>query len=235
MLLNINNIDGFYGPAQVLHRLNLIVETGEVVCLLGRNGVGKSTTLKSIAGIIKVRSGSIQFKGKELLSLPPYRIARLGIGYVPEERRVFSNLTVHENLLVGVKEPASGKEGYWTIDRFYDMYPEIKKLFGTLGGHLSGGEQQLLTIGRTLLGNPDLVMIDEPTEGLAPLLKDRIFAMLNAIKASGTSILLVDNSINHVMNLANRVYVISKGEIVFEGSTDQFLREDEVRRQYLEV
>jgi len=234
-MLNVSEIDSFYGWAHVLHRLNLTVKPKEVVGLLGRNGVGKSTTLKSIAGTVTVRSGSIKFNGRELLGLPAHRISKMGVGYVPEERRIFSTLTVEENLLVGVKQPAEGQKSYWTIDRFYEMYPEVKKLALQMGGHLSGGEQQILTIGRTLMGNPNLIMIDEPTEGLAPLIKERIFAMLEEVKQSGASILLVDNSIRHVMKLADRLYVISKGEIVFEGTPEEFQGNDAVRRDYLEV
>jgi branched-chain amino acid transport system ATP-binding protein len=234
-MLEVKGIDSFYGRAQVLHRLSLTIQPKEVVGLLGRNGVGKSTTLKSIAGTVTVRSGSIQFEGRELLGLPAYSISRMGVGYVPEERRIFSTLSVEENLLVGVKPAAKGRKSHWTVERFYEMYPEIKKLALQMGGHLSGGEQQILTIGRTLMGNPTLIMVDEPTEGLAPLLKERIFDMLEEIKQSGASILLVDNSIPYLMKLADRLYVISKGEIVFEGTPEEFQDNEAIRRDYLEV
>lgn len=218
-----------------MHGIGLEVNQGELVCIFGRNGVGKSTTLKSIAGLVAVESGSIIFKGNELLGLPPYRITRLGMGYVPEERRIFSNLTVEENLLVGIRPCEKTREDPWTIDRFYQLFPEIKERSHQKGVHLSGGEQQILTIGRTLMGNPDLIMVDEPTEGLAPLLVGRIFQLLKDIKESGVSILLVDNLIFEAVNLATRVYVVCKGEIVFQGSTDKFKENEEIINKYLEV
>jgi branched-chain amino acid transport system ATP-binding protein len=235
MLLQIKDINSYYGNAHVLHGISLEVDEGEVTCLLGRNGVGKSTILKSIAGVVDVKSGSIDYKGRELVGLAPYRITRLGLGYVPEERRIFSSLTVEENLIVGLKSQNKNGKDFWTIDKFYDLYPEIKKLSQQKGGHLSGGEQQILTIGRTLMGNPDLIMVDEPTEGLAPLLIERIFQMLEEIKKSGTSILLVENSITGAVNLASKIYVISKGEVVFQGSSDEFIENKDIRKTYIEV
>ena len=235
MLLEVKNINGYYGRAHVLHGISLEVAQGELVCVFGRNGVGKSTTLKSIAGLVAVKSGHIIFKGSELLGLPPYRITRLGMGYVPEERRIFTNLTVDENLRAGIKLYEKARENSWTKDRFYQLFPEIKERSHHRGAHLSGGEQQILTIGRTLMGNPDLIMVDEPTEGLAPLLVERIFQLLKEIKESGVSILLVDNLIYETVNLATRVYVISKGEIVFQGSPDKFMENEDVINKYLEV
>jgi len=235
MLLKVKDINSYYGNAHVLHGVSLEVDKGEVTCLLGRNGVGKSTIMKSIAGVVDIKSGSIVYKDKEIVGSPPFRITRLGIGYVPEERRIFSSLTVEENLIVGLKSQNKNGKDFWTIDKFYDMYPEIKKLSQQKGGHLSGGEQQILTIGRTLMGNPDLIMVDEPTEGLAPLLLERIFQMLEEIKKSGTSILLVDNSITEAVKLATKVYVISKGEVVFQGSSDEFTENKDIRQRYIEV
>jgi len=235
MLLEVKDINSYYGTAHILHGVSLEIRQGEIVCLFGRNGVGKSTILKSIAGLVAVKSGSIIFKSKELMGLPPYRITRLGMGYVPEERRIFPTLTVEENLLVGVKSRLKTLRPLWTIDHFYQLFPEIKERSHQKGGHLSGGEQQILTIGRTLMGNPDLVMVDEPTEGLAPLLVERIFQLLREINGSGVSVLLVDNLISEAVNLAKRVYVISKGEVVFQGSSDKFIEGGEIISRYLEV
>lgn len=235
MLLEVKNIHSYYESAHVLHGVSLEIDQGEVVCLLGRNGAGKSTIFKSIAGTVTVKAGLILFKGNELVGLPPYRISRLGVGYVPEERRIFNDLTLEENLLVGIKSHSKEKRPYWTLERFYGLYPEIEKLSHQRAGHLSGGEQQVLTIGRTLMGNPALIMVDEPTEGLAPLLVERIFLMLKEIKDSGASILLVDNSISEAIDLASRIYVISKGEVVFEGTSEEFAADEEVKSKYIEV
>lgn len=234
MLLEVKDIQSYYGKAHVLHGVNLGVNEGEVVSLLGRNGVGKSTVLKSIAGLVVPKAGSIFFQRKEITRLPPYRITKMGMGYVPEERRIFAPLTVVENLLVGIKPPRPGKES-WTIDRVFQLFPEIKERSSQKGRHLSGGEQQILTIARTLMGNPELIMIDEPSEGLAPLLVERVFQILREIQRSGTAILLVDNALSEVLSLSKRVYVISKGEVVFHGFSPELITNEDVKSKYITV
>jgi len=235
MLLEVKNIHSYYRRAHILHGISMEVDQGEIVCLLGRNGVGKTTTLKSIAGLVPPKSGSILFKRQEMAGQPPYRITRLGMGYVPEERRIFAPLTVQENLLVGIKVPQREEKDPWTIDRIYQLYPEIRERANQKGGTLSGGEQQILTIARTLMGNPDLILVDEPSEGLAPLLVERVFQMLREIQKSGTSILLVDNAFSEVLGLAKRVYVISKGEVVFQGSAENLMATEDVKNKYITV
>lgn len=213
------------------------VGEGEVVGLLGRNGVGKSTTLKSISGVVLPQSGSIRFKGKNILGMRPHQITRLGIGYVPEERRIFPNLTVRQNLLLGIK-PGQKKQvgpGGWNIDRAYDLFPQLKARDKHKGGNLSGGEQQMLTIVRTLMGNPELLLLDEPTEGLAPMLVEAVAKVIREIHQAGVSILLVEQNFEVVLGLASRVYVMSKGKVVFAGTSRDLGNNHEVRERYLEV
>jgi branched-chain amino acid transport system ATP-binding protein len=213
------------------------VNKGEVVGLLGRNGVGKSTTLKSISGVVIPRTGSILFNGKEVVGMKPHQVTRLGVGYVPEERRIFSILTVHQNLLLGQKRTKSQdqvKED-WTIERAYALFPQLKARQTSKGGHLSGGEQQMLTIVRTLMGNPELLLLDEPTEGLAPMLVDTVSDVIREIHEAGISILLVEQSFEVILDLTTRVYVMSKGQIVFDGTSHALAGNHEVREKYLEV
>jgi branched-chain amino acid transport system ATP-binding protein len=215
--------------------VGLAVDRGEIVCLLGRNGVGKSTTLKSIMGLVTPSRGTVTFKGLPAAGLPPHRIARLGLGYVPEERRIFPTITVKENLLMGIKPGAPADGAGWTLERIYEFFPRLKERERQRAGTLSGGEQQMLTIGRTLMGNPELLLIDEPTEGLAPMIVEQVERILTEVHRGGTPILLVEQSMETALALAQRVYVMSKGRIVFSGSVLELQADDEVRKQYLEI
>jgi branched-chain amino acid transport system ATP-binding protein len=235
VLLKVEDLQAHYGKSHVLHGVTFEIGAGEMVCMLGRNGVGKSTTMKTIIGLVSPSGGSVTWKGRPVGGLPAYRIARLGLGYVPEERRIFPTITVRENLLMGIKRPADGGTPRWTIERIYEVFPHLEERREQRAGTLSGGEQQMLTIGRTLLGNPDLVMVDEPTEGLAPANVERVEHVLTEIRRSGTAVLLVEQAIETALALAERVYVMAKGAIVFGGSIDELKRADDVRKKYLEV
>ena len=234
MFFAIKDIHTFYGKSHILHGVSLEIEKGEIVALLGRNGVGKSTTLKSVVGLAPPQRGSVQFKEQEIIGLRPNKICRLGIGYVPEERRIFPNLTVRENLLIGLK-PDQKIDDPWTIEKVYSYFPQLEKRAGQKGGHLSGGEQQMLTIGRTLMGNPEVLLVDEPTEGLAPILVRMVVDMLRRIHNQNGSILLVEQAMDVALSLANRAYVMSKGRIVFQGTGTELQGNEGVRKKYLEV
>jgi branched-chain amino acid transport system ATP-binding protein len=237
MMLKANEIHSFYGKSHILQGVSINLEQGNLVCLLGRNGVGKTTTLKSIMGMVKPAEGSILFKGREIVGRQPYEIARLGIGIVPEDRRIFPSLTVHENLLMGVvkrPEANSGGEG-WSAEKVYDLFPLLGARMKQKGGHLSGGEQQMLTMGRTLMGNPELILIDEPTEGLAPKIVTLVTGVLATIHRSGTTLLLVEQNYKSAIKLAERFYIMSKGQVVFEGGGETLIQAAEVRKKYLEV
>jgi branched-chain amino acid transport system ATP-binding protein len=236
-MLKANEIHSFYGKSHILQGVSINLEQGNLVCLLGRNGVGKTTTLKSIMGMVKPAEGSILFKGREIVGRQPYEIARLGIGIVPEDRRIFPSLTVHENLLMGiVKRPESLSVGErWSVEKVYDLFPLLRKRMKQKGGHLSGGEQQMLTMGRTLMGNPELILIDEPTEGLAPKIVAQVTGVLAAIHRSGTTLLLVEQNYKSAIKLAERFYIMSKGQVVFEGGGETLIQAGEVRKKYLEV
>ena len=234
MLLKAEDVHTFYGKSHILQGVSLEIERGEVVALLGRNGVGKSTTLKSILGLVSAQKGSIQFKGEELVGLRPYKVCRLGIGYVPEERRIFPDLTVRQNLMMGIK-PNHRVDQPWTIEKIYSYFPQLEKRDRQKGKHLSGGEQQMLTIGRTLMGNPELFLVDEATEGLAPALVDSVVQILRRINEEGCSVLIVEHSLDVALSLAARAYIMSKGEIVFRGTGEEVLADSEIRRKYLEV
>jgi branched-chain amino acid transport system ATP-binding protein len=233
VLLTVDDLHAHYGKSHILHGVSLEVGTGEIVCLLGRNGVGKSTTLKSVMGLVPPARGRVVFKGAPIGGLPPYRIARLGLGYVPEERRIFPTITVRENLLMGLKRGA--RNGAWSLEHVYEFFPRLKERERQRAGTLSGGEQQMLTMGRTLMGNPELLLVDEPTEGLAPMIVEQVERILAAIHQSGTPVLLVEQSMETALALAQRVYVMSKGQIVFSGSMQELRTNESVREQYLEV
>ncbi len=235
MLLEVRDLHVHYGKSHILHGPSLGVGAGEIVCLLGRNGVGKSTTLKSVMGLVTPSGGAVAFKGTPIAGWPPHRIARLGLGYVPEERRIFPTITVKENLLMGIKPGAARNGASWTLERVYEFFPRLQERERQRAGSLSGGEQQMLTIGRTLMGNPELLLVDEPTEGLAPMIVEQVERVLLEIHRSGTAILLVEQSMETALALAQRVYVMSKGEIVFSGSVTDLETSAEVRKQYLEV
>ena len=235
MLLALDGVHAHYGKSHILHGVHLTVDAGEIVCLLGRNGVGKSTTLKTIMGLVPPSAGTIAFKGAPIAGLPAYRAARLGLGYVPEERRIFPTITVRENLLMGLKSGGNGTGRTWTLERVYEFFPRLRERMHQRAGTLSGGEQQMLTMGRTLVGNPDLLLVDEPTEGLAPMIVEEVERILTETHRGGTPILLVEQSMETALALAQRVYVMSKGEIVFSGSVEALRARDDVRTQYLEV
>jgi len=236
-MLEVRDLHSYYGKSHILHGVSLRLSEGELVCLLGRNGVGKSTTLKSVMGLVKAREGSIRFKEQELIGRQPFEIARLGVGYVPEDRRIFRSLTVHENLSIGMKgSEDGGKQGKgWTIEKIYEVFPFLKNRQNNKGGHLSGGEQQMLTVARTLVGNPELILVDEPTEGLAPLIVKDVLEMLAAVRKSGVTILMVEQNFKGAVKIANRFYVMGKGKIVFTGSVEELMAAEDIRRNYLEV
>jgi branched-chain amino acid transport system ATP-binding protein len=213
-MLTVSDLHAFYGKSHILHGVNLTVGEGEIVSLLGRNGVGRSTTIKAIMGDVAAR-GSVRFRGEEICGNPPYVIARKGLGYVPENRDIFPTLTVRENLLLGMKNPR--KPGRFTIEVMFRLFPNLRDRADQPGGVLSGGEQQMLTICRTLMGDPDLIMVDEPTEGLAPMLVKEVAALLLAIADRGVSILLVEQKLTIALTISRRVYVMGHGRIVFEG------------------
>ncbi len=231
-MLKVNDLNAYYGESHILFDINLDVQKGEIVSLLGRNGVGKSTTLKAIMGEVH-RHGSIMFKDDPVVGLPPYEIARRGLGYVPENRDIFPTLTVRQNLIIGMK---SGTEtSSWTKEDMFNLFPILKLRADVLGGNLSGGEQQMLAICRTLMGNPDLIMIDEPTEGLAPKIVQVLAEMFEEIKNRDVSILLVEQKLTIVLKISQRLYVMGHGHIVFEGTTKEFIENEGIRRTWLEV
>ncbi|MGC4007494.1 MAG: ABC transporter ATP-binding protein [Pirellulales bacterium] len=230
-LLEIKNLHAFYGKSHVLHGVDMEVGEGEIVSLLGRNGVGRSTTVKATMGQVNV-DGSIKFKGEEITGLKAFEIAHKGLGYVPENRDVFPTLTVAQNLILGEKK---GKKSRWSIEDMYKMFPRLKERENTPAGVLSGGEQQMLTLCRTLMGDPDLIMIDEPTEGLAPKIVDLVAEYLKELKNRGISVLLVEQKLAIALEISQRVYVMGHGSIVFEGSPDDLRRDATIRKEWLEV
>lgn len=238
MLLEVRELNTYYGLSHVLQNISLYVEEGEIVALLGRNGMGKSTTLKSIMGLVKPKSGEVIFKKKNIIGYPPFKVARAGIGYVPEDRRIFPELSVLDNLSLGIKGGKIDKESsaqVWTIERIFQHFPMLKKRAQQKGRFLSGGEQQMLTIGRSLMGNPDLLLVDEPTEGLAPLLVKEVRDILENVNKAGVSILLVEHNLKVALSLASRVYLMGKAQIGFVGTIKELEANPEVRQKYLEV
>jgi branched-chain amino acid transport system ATP-binding protein len=233
-LLELHHVETYYGDSHILFDLSLEVDKGEVVCLLGRNGAGKTTTVRSIIGLTPPRSGRITLRGHDLAGLPPFRVARLGIGFVPEDRRIFGNLTVHENLEVARRTWGDG-DGPWTLERVFELFPILRERRRQAGGTLSGGEQQMLTIARTLMGNPDVLLLDEPSEGLAPLVIQMLGQQLGRLKASGLTIVLAEQNVRFVSDLGDRVYILEKGMVRYQGSMTEFLADAEVRQAYLAV
>jgi branched-chain amino acid transport system ATP-binding protein len=235
-MLEVSNINTFYAKSHILHNVSIGVKRGEIVGLLGRNGVGKTTTLKSIIGVVAPREGSIRFEGQNITGLRPHQIARLGIGYVPDERRIFPTLSVKENLLMGMKPGKKRIEKEdWSVEKVCQLFPGLKQRISHTGGYLSGGEQQMLTIGRTLMGNPRLLLVDEPTEGLAPKIVEVVVGVMKEVHQAGAAILLVEQSIDVVMELSGGIFLMSKGEIVFKGSPEEFQERPDIREKYLEV
>lgn len=231
-MLEVKKLHAYYGKSHILQGVDMQVRSGEVVSLLGRNGVGRSTTVKAIMGEV-VPHGSIRFKGIEIAGLPSYRIARLGLGYVPENRDIFPTLTVRQNLLMGVKEPR--KPCRWSLADMLDMFPNLKCRADTPAGVLSGGEKQMLTICRTLMGDPELVMIDEPTEGLAPLIVQQVGDLIAAIARRGLAILLVEQKLSIALRISDRLYVMGHGRMVFEGTPADLKANATIRKEWLEV
>ena len=228
-LLEAHELHTAYGLSRVLFGVSIDVSAGECVCLLGRNGVGKSTTMRSIMGLTPPQSGRVRFKGTDITGWAPYRVARAGLGFVPEDRRIFADLTVWENL--DVARRAAAADGF-TIERVFDLFPKLRELASRQGGHLSGGEQQMLTIARTLMGNPELLLLDEPSEGLAPLVVDHLRAQIARLKHEGLTILLAEQNTEFSLALADRVYVLEKGSIRFSGPAAR-LRDDAALRHEL--
>lgn len=233
-MLQVKSINTFYGKSHILHDVSLDVENGEVTCLLGRNGSGKTTTLKTIAGTLSPNSGSIVFKGQDLTGWPAYRVVRQGIALVPEDRRIFPDLTVLENLKLA--ERKSKNQGqFWSFNRVFHYFPNLAERKANSGSKLSGGEQQMLAIARALMGNPELLMLDEPTEGLAPLIVEAVVWIIQELKREGITILLVEQNAEVALSLADKVYVLGKGEINFQGPAGLLKENDELKKKYLGV
>jgi branched-chain amino acid transport system ATP-binding protein len=229
-LLEVKDLHAAYGLSRVLFGVSLEVRRGECVCLLGRNGVGKSTTMRAIMGLTPPSGGSVRWQGRDVTGWAPNRAARAGVGFVPEDRRIFAELTVWENLEVARR--AANRPGPWTIEAVYGLFPKLRELAGRDGGHLSGGEQQMLTIARTLMGNPELLLLDEPSEGLAPLVVEHLLEQVLQLKKNGLTIMLAEQGVEFSLALADRVYVLEKGAVRFAGPAAQ-LREDAALRNQL--
>jgi len=229
-LLRVQDVYTAYGLSQVLFGVNLEVIRGECVCLLGRNGVGKTTTMRSIMGLTPPTRGRVEWKGRDITRRAPYQVAKLGIGFVPEDRRIFADLTVWENLDVATRRTLGGG---FTVERVYELFPKLAELRDRQGGFLSGGEQQMLTIARTLMGNPELLLLDEPSEGLAPLVVEHLGEQIGRLKREGLTILLAEQNVDFSLDLADRVYVLEKGAVRYEGSAQAFRADESIRHQYL--
>ncbi len=233
-LLELENVETCYGLSQVLFGVSLTVEQGEIVSLLGRNGVGKTTVMRTIIGLTPPRSGVVRFRGTEVQGRAPHRIARMGIGFVPEDRRIFPDLTVWENLDIARRPGPDGKT-LFTEERIYEIFPKLKELRNRRGGFLSGGEQQMLTIARSLMANPTLLLLDEPSEGLAPLIVEAMREQIDQLRREGLSILLAEQSLEFVLSLSDRVYVLEKGEVKFTGTAEEVRADEAVLHRYLAV
>ena len=232
-MLSVENIHTYYGLSHILFDVSLEVAEGEIVCLLGRNGAGKSTTMRSIMGLTPPKQGAIFFRGQPIAGQKPHRIARMGIGYVPDDRRVFADLTVGEN--IEISERNAKKENAWNKARVYEFFPPLKKIDSRKAGFLSGGEQQMLTIGRALATNPDLLLLDEPTEGLAPLIVEMLKEQILQLKQTGITVLLAEQNQKVALDLSDRAYVIDNGSIKYHGNIEELKQNEEVRRKYLLV
>lgn len=233
--LTLAGVNTHYETSHILFDVSLEVREGESVCLLGRNGAGKTTTMKSIMSLAPASAGAIRFNGVDLIGLPPYEIARLGVGYVPDDRLIFPDLTVRENLEIAVKPGAAGAPVRWTRERVYELFPVLAPLDARLGGYLSGGEQQMLTIGRTLMGNPSLLLLDEPVEGVAPVVVQELTRQIKALKAMGLTILFAEQNMHFATQISDRTYVIEKGRIRFHGSMQELAANEEVKSKYLMI
>ena len=231
-MLDLDNVNAYYGDSHILHGVSLAVNEGEVVCLLGRNGAGKTTTILTIMGYLKPRPGRILYRGRDIAALPPYAVARLGFGFVPQERGIFPSLTVRENLTVFARGRAGGR---WTLERILELFPSLRARERNLGFQLSGGEQQMLSIARALMLNPSLLLLDEPSEGLAPMIVQGIVEVLKNLKREGLAILLVEQNLRTALAVADRHHVMNKGEICFTGSSSELEGNEFVLRNYLSV
>ncbi len=249
-MLEVEGIHTFYGLSHILFGVSLRVEPGEIVCLLGRNGAGKTTTMKSVMGLAPPKQGSIRFKGEEISGKEPYLLARKGIGYVPDDRRIFADLTVGENLEIAARSsepsdyalrPCSGraqdKTGFaqWDKERVYELFPALKAIESRKGGCLSGGEQKMLAIARALMGNPELLLLDEPTEGLAPMLVRSLEEQIKKLRETGLTVLLAEQNVRSALRLGDRGYIIDNGQIRYQGSIEELREDEEVRKKYLLV
>ena len=231
-MLALDNVNAYYGDSHILHGVSLSVREGEVVCLLGRNGAGKTTTIMTVMGYLHPRAGSISYNGRDIGALPPYAVARLGFGLVPQERGIFPSLTVRENLTVFARQ---ADKGGWTLQRIFDLFPSLRARERNLGFQLSGGEQQMLSIARALMLNPSLLLLDEPSEGLAPLIVQEIIEVLKRLKGEGLAILLVEQNLRAAFAVADRHHVMNKGTICFTGTTAELEGNEFVLRNYLSV
>ena len=232
MILEAEQIHTYYGTSHILFGISFEVREGESICLLGRNGAGKTTTLRSIIGLTPPRAGKIRFRGKEIVGRPPYRIAQLGIGFVPDDRRIFPDLTVRQNIMVARRER---KGSNWNLDSVYNLFPKLQQLDTHMGTQLSGGEQQMLTIARTLMTNPELLLLDEPGEGLAPLVIKTMEVQLGEIKKMGLNMLICEHNVGLALSLSDRGYVMDKGAIHYHGTIEELRGNEEVRKKYLMV
>lgn len=239
MLLDVHGLSAWYGAAQILFDINLHVQRGEVVALMGRNGAGKSTTLKSLIGLMERSKGTVNFMGHDISTSEPHHIGSLGLGFVPEDRRIFTDLTVMENLEVGRQAPRAWPDGQtaptWTPEDLFKLFPNLGEMQDRPGGRMSGGEQQMLTVSRTLMGNPYLVLLDEPSEGVAPVIVEQMAHMIMALKQKGVSILLSEQNLHFAELVSDRAYVLEKGQIRFEGTMDELADAKDIRRAYLSV
>lgn len=233
-IIQLENVHAYYGASHVLHGINLSLPRGGCLSLLGRNGMGKTTTLKTIMGLVVPRHGTVAIKGRSTAGLAPYEVATAGVAYVPEEREIFPNLTVRENLLIAARPDMEGQTP-WTFERVLDLFPRLSERLSQWGNHLSGGEQQMLTIGRALMTNPDALLLDEVTEGLAPLIREEIWSVIEVIKGEGMATIVVDKNINKLMGLADQHLIVVKGEVVFAGDSGALAAEPDLLHQHLGV
>ena len=234
-VLELKDVSTHYGTSHILFDVSLELNEGEVVCLLGRNGAGKTTTIKTIMGLAKASAGTITYNGKKLNGLEPHEIARFGIGYVPDERLIFPDLTLRENLEIAIKKGRDSNTEEWTVERIYELFPALVPLDGNLGGYLSGGEQQMLTVGRALMGNPSLLLLDEPVEGVAPLVVEELGKQILHLKKMGLTILLSEQNLQFAPKISDRAYIIEKGRIRFHGTIEELKKNSEVQEKYLMI
>ncbi len=234
-MLDVQQLCAWYGKAQILFDVSLHVGAGQCVALMGRNGAGKSTTMKALMGLLARRSGRVGFEGHDISTLAPHRISRLGLGWVPEDRRIFTDLSVRENLEVGRQPARPGAAAAWTPEKLFDLFPNLAMMLDRPGGRTSGGEQQMLTIARTLMGNPRLVLLDEPSEGVAPLIVEQLGRMMLTLKQQGLSILLSEQNLHFARLVSDRAVVLEKGQVQFSGTMEQLMADETVQRTYLSV